>query len=188
MTATCYPVSQAVAQDMIQGVVHSICDRPGQTVAEREALVRQVVSSVMAFEPRDPVELMLAGMAVANFHRIMDQTHDAFSEAPELPRDRANARIVALERATTGLLKEIRILQNRPLADAVEAPRTDVPAEPVAAPGPKSGADTRQATGSPAPNGRQAASWEDAAPVPLLPPLRPAGVSVAAMRASPTGA
>lgn len=185
MTTTCHPVTKAVAQDMLQGVVRAICDRPGETKAQRDALTHDVVHSVMAFEPRDPVEIMLAGMAVTHFHLILDSAHDVFAEQPENLKVKTKSGVVALDRSMVGFLKELRTAQTRPMEGAAEAARHEAPAEPEASRPPKPEAEAEARQQEPAPASRQgpAADWRDAAPVPLLPPVRKAETSIAAMLA-----
>jgi len=172
MTATCYPTPKIVAQEMLQGVVHATCDRQGETPAQRDARSRSVVHSVLAFEPRDPVEVMLAGMVVTHFHLILDSAHDAYDAAPDNRKARINSGINGLGRQMGGFLKELQSAQLRPLA-AAAAPSTDAPAEKPAPKPPPAARKTQT----------PAADWRDAAPVPLLPPLRTASTSDIAMLA-----
>jgi hypothetical protein len=130
MTALCYPVSHAVAHNMIQKVVRTICDRSGLTGEHRKAQEQEIESSVMAFGPRDPVEIMLAGMVVTNYHIVMHSASRAFDEQVAVPSGRITSGIVSLQRATTVLLKEIRIARARPLADVEEAPSAAAPVTP----------------------------------------------------------
>jgi hypothetical protein len=185
MTAICHPATTAVAQDMPAGVVLAICERPGDTPVQREALTHSVVHSVMAFEPRDPVEIMFAGMVVTHFHLILHCAHDAFHEAPRDGKGRGKATIVALDRSMVGFAKELRAAQTRPMEEGHEAASRVAPAEPVAKSASKSQAESRRPPAS-APSPRQAApvaDWRSAAPVPLLQPLRPHETSEAALLA-----
>jgi hypothetical protein len=134
MIATCHPISQAVAHDMLQGIIFSICDRPGDTPEQRDARSRSVVHAVLAFEPRDPVEMMLAGMAVGHSHLLLDWIHDAFRKEPDAQKVRS---IVALDRVMTGFLKELRFAQARPMEGEAVEPRGDPATEPTAKRAPK---------------------------------------------------
>ena len=109
MIATPQETGPGVSPTMLQGIVASICDRPGDTDAQREARSRDVVDAVQGFEPRDPVELMLAGMAVIHAHLIQDSVHDLVREQDDRLRARGKSTIVALDRAMVGFLKELRI-------------------------------------------------------------------------------
>jgi hypothetical protein len=181
MTQTCHPITQAVAQDMLRGLVEAICDRPAQTKAQRDSRSTEVVHSVLAFEPRDPVEMMLAGLVVTHFHLISHAAHEAFGEQPEDVRPRARSGIVALDRAMVGFVKELRTAKTRPMEGAEEVARSDAPAAQAARATPE-----REAEASPSAavvTANTAVSWRDGAPEPLLSPLRRGAASGAAMLA-----
>ncbi len=133
---------------MIQGLVEAICDRPGQTAARREARATEVVHSTMAFQPRDAVEMMLAGMVVTHFHLVSHVAHDAFRTRPEDPKPRATSGIVALGRAMVGFAKELRAARTRPMEEAMEAAAAPEPSvaanEQAATPGPTAPADRQE--------------------------------------------
>ncbi len=195
MSATCHPIPQSVAQDMLRGVVEAICERPGDTAEQRDARSRGVVHAVLGFEPRDLMEMMLAGMAVTHFHLTLDSARDAFGEpvsqgAGRPPRDakrRIKSEVVALGRGMVGFMKELRIAQTRPIEPAAEVVRPPAkaagegarpPAKAASSVTPK--AETSTPTAADAATG---ASWREAAPVPLLPPLRRGETSSAALLA-----
>ena len=121
MNSTCHPIHQTEAQEMLQSVVRAICDRPGENAEQREVRARDVERSVRAFAPRDPVEIMLAGMAVGHCHLILDSLHSALSAPAGGVAGRTNSGIAGLDRAMIGLLKELRIAQTRPLEGAADA-------------------------------------------------------------------
>ncbi len=194
MTSTCHPISAADAHEMMRGVVHAVCDRPGEAVTRREARAHDVVRSVMAFEPRDAVEIMLAGLAVMHFHLLLASTHEAFGMLATGPSGRANSGIAALDRAMNGFIKELRIAQKRPVVDAVPEVRPGAPVETAAKPAtrPAKESETRPMTAHP-PNMpvrqlKPVTSVRDAAPGPLLPLLRRGEASNVAMMAGLTPA
>ncbi len=118
MTATATPsaTADAVAQSMLLDIVESVCDRPGETAERREARARDVTGSVLAFNPRDPVEIMLAGMVVTHIELIRASAREALLDQKDISRGRAKSSIVALARVVLGLLKELRLAQKRTLA------------------------------------------------------------------------
>jgi hypothetical protein len=131
MSAPCHPISRALAGAMLRRLVDSICDRPGATAMSQAAWEDEVVDSVVAFGPRDAVEFMLAGMIVSNYQLMLDATHDAFAGGANVPRGRGNPGVIALERAVTGLLKELRIAQTRPLAEETQVSAQQVRTQPA---------------------------------------------------------
>lgn len=184
-----------ISPTMLQGIVASICDRPGDTDAQREARSRDVVDAVQGFEPRDPVELMLAGMAVIHAHLIQDSVHDLVREQDGRLRARGKSTIVALDRAMVGFLREFRIARKRSCSpgDAGEHRTEDTPASDagqVATPA-KAGATAAKPNAPSAirPSVRTPEPTPSP-PVPLLPPLCRSEMSTAAMMAvmsSPAG-
>jgi hypothetical protein len=146
MPAPCHPISRVLAGTMLRRLVDSICDRPGETAMTQAAWEDEVVEGVRAFAPRDAVEFMLAGMIVSNYHLMLEATHEAFAGDATVSRGRGNPGIVALERAVTGLLKELRIAQARPLADEARVSAPSVETQPAGAATPKP-----EAKASPAP-------------------------------------
>jgi hypothetical protein len=173
MIETCYPTPQAVAQDMLQGVVRAICDRPDQSAAQREALSRSVVHTVMAFLPRDPVEIMFAGLIVTHFHLVLHSAHDALRGHPDNERPRAKSDILAAGRAMLGYARELRLAQERPMLEAAPV-RDESAAE--AEPSPAVSVQPKAQSAQPA---GPVAEERKADP----PPVRDSQVSVAAMRA-----
>jgi hypothetical protein len=213
---------------MLQGIIDAICDRPGETAQQRHARSCDVVRCVQSFAPRDPVELMFAGMTVLHAHLIEDSARDLFRERDERLKTRAKSSIAALDRGMLGFLREFRVASKRPLTVAGGMPEFDVPefdvpelnvpelnvprsnvpepglpafempepdAEvgqvPVTVPAAiPTAARARVAVGKPKSSPLPRASLRSPPrmtapepPVPLLPPLRQAATSVAAMMA-----
>ena len=122
------------SHSMLQGIVDANRDRPSDTPGQREARSRDIVDYVQGFAPRDPVELMLAGMVVTHAFLIHDAVRDLSRAEDDQLKKRAHSTIVALDRAMIGFLREFRIAGKRPLGQSeVEAP-TQVEPTPVTSP------------------------------------------------------
>jgi hypothetical protein len=137
MIPVCQPLPQTVAEEMLQVVARALCDRPGDSAAQRDSRTSQMVHTTLGFAPRDGLEYMLSTLAVGHFHLILDSMHDVFHGQLDLMKAKTKAGIVALDRAMIELLKELRIGRNRPVARSVEDARRQDPAEadpPCAAP------------------------------------------------------
>ncbi len=215
MTASAHETPPA----MVLSIAEAICDRPGDTAARREARLREIVRTVMAFGPNNPVEIMLAGMAVTHAYLLQDTASSAVREPDETIKGRAKSTVVALSRAMVGVLKELRLFQKRtadraarpagerqPVAQSLAAHSAALEARPAHMPDAEKvtaasfGAQSeraqpavlastarpgvraaKSAVPSPAfPAARRPAATANP-PVPLLPPLRYADASVAAM-------
>jgi hypothetical protein len=116
MTSFCQPMPQSVVQDMLQIVARAICDRPGDTAAQREGRTRQMVYSVLGFEPRDGLEYMLATTIVGHFHLILDSMRGVFEGQADSVKAKTKSGIVSLDRMMLGFIRELRLVRHRPLA------------------------------------------------------------------------
>jgi hypothetical protein len=135
MTAAQPNTDKTVAQTMLQSIVEAICDRPGDTTAQRDARSRDVVDAILGFRPRDPVEMMLAGMAVTHVHLVYDTARDVLRGQDELLRARSRSTIVALDRGMIGFLRELRIARSRTIegwtgVEQSGTEATEAPAKP----------------------------------------------------------
>jgi hypothetical protein len=103
-----------VAQGMLQSIVE-VCERPGDTADQRAGRSGEVFHSVLAFQPRDPVEIMFAGMAVTHGYLALDSMRDVFRGQEDRLKARTKSTIVALDRQMFGYLRELRLARTRTL-------------------------------------------------------------------------
>src|SRR5258708_2825055 len=120
MSSPCQPLPQPVAEEMLQVVARAICDRPGDSSTQRDSRTRQMVHSVLGFEPRDGLEYMLSTIAFGHFQLILDSMRDVFQGQTDAMKARTKTTIVALDRAMLDMVKELRVTRRRPMAGAVE--------------------------------------------------------------------
>ncbi len=132
MTARCHPISQSLAEEMLQVVARALCDRPADTVPQRDSRTRQMVHSTLGFEPRDAVEYMLSTLVFGHFQMILDAMHDVFQGQADAMKAKSRASIVALDRSMIAFIKELRIVRRRPLA--TEAPEARQASQPRVTP------------------------------------------------------
>ena len=129
MNATCHPLPLSVAKEMLQLVARSLCVIPGDNPAQRESRTRQMVYTTMGFEPRDGLEYMLSTLSIGHFYLILDSMRDALRGQMDEIKGRTKTTMVAMDRAMLGMLKEMRVQQQRPLAAGAQATQQ----EPIAA-------------------------------------------------------
>ena len=55
---------QQIVTELIRGVLDAVADKPGQSPERKAAAQQTVVCSVMSYNPRDPIEVMLAGQCI----------------------------------------------------------------------------------------------------------------------------
>jgi hypothetical protein len=135
MTSICHPLPQPVVEEMLQIAARAICHRPGDTAKQRESRTRQMVYSIIGFEPRDALEYMIATMIVGHFHLILDSMHGVFQGQMDSVKAQTKTGVVALDRAMLAYVKELRLIRQRPLAGwAEDARRQTDAAGPVETP------------------------------------------------------
>jgi hypothetical protein len=114
MPATCQPLPNDIAAEMLQVVTRAICDRPGDNPAQRDSRTRQMIYTTMGFEPRDGLEYMLTTMVVGHYHLLLDSMSDIFQGQMDQMKARTKTTIVALDRSMLGFVKEMRVARRRP--------------------------------------------------------------------------
>src|ERR1017187_4451036 len=140
MTPPCQPLPLPVAEEMLQVVTRAICDRPGDNSDQRESRPRQMVHSVLGFEPRDGLEYMLSTIAFGHFLLILDSMREVFQGQTDAMKAKTKTTIVALDRTMLEMIKELRVVRRRPMARSAEDARREetgpIPAAaaPMAAP------------------------------------------------------
>jgi hypothetical protein len=133
MNATCQPLPRSAAEEMLQLVARSICDRPGESSAQRDSRTHQMVHATLGFEPRDGLEYMVSALVFGHFNLILDSMHDVFQGQLDLMKARTKTTIVALDRSMIALVKELREARKRPLAKwAEDAQRAEAAAAEAA--------------------------------------------------------
>jgi hypothetical protein len=120
MSSPCQPLPQSLAEEMLQVVARAICDRPGDSSTQRDSRTRQMVHSVLGFEPRDGLEYMLSTIAFGHFQLILDSMRDVFHGQTDALKARTKTTIVALDRAMLEMVRELRFSGRRPTARSAE--------------------------------------------------------------------
>jgi hypothetical protein len=114
--------SHSAQPSMLQSIAEAISDRPADTAAQRAVRSGIVTAIVEGFQPRGPVEIMLAGMAVAHAYLLEDSVRDVFRGQDDRLKAQTKSGVVALGRGMFGFLKELRTIQaKRHVATAAKA-------------------------------------------------------------------
>jgi len=143
MIATCQPFPRSAAEEMLQIVARAICDRPGESSAQRESRTNQMVHATLGVEPRDGLEYMLSALVFGHFNLILDSMHDVFLGQVDQMKARTKSTIVALDRSMLALVRELREAGTRPLAKwARDAQRAEAAAAEAAKAPPPAEAET----------------------------------------------
>jgi hypothetical protein len=172
---------------MLHTIAEAICDRPDDTTAQRAARFGAVTASVNELQPRDAVEVMLAGMAVTHAYLIEDAARDLLRGQDDRLKARTRSAIVALDRGMFGFLKELRQVQaSRYEAEATAKPKAVASLDASAAPAtPLDHATvvTAKPMAGHVPTGKPVRATPQVPPEGPSPPLRRAETSVAAAMA-----
>jgi hypothetical protein len=124
MNATCYQLPPSVAEEMLQVAARAICDRPGESPAQRDSRTQQMVHMIRAMQPRDGLEYMLSILAVGHFNLVLDSMREAFLGQPKAAKASKKSTIVALHRSFSGAVRELRLSRKRPSAELPGEART----------------------------------------------------------------
>jgi len=174
---------------MLQTIAEAICHRPDDTTSQRAARFGVVTATVKGLQPRDAVEVLLAGMAVTHAYLIEDAARDVFHGQDDRLKARTRSAIVALDRGMLGFLKELRDVQARwRKAEVAAKPEPDAVASVDATPAPDrplhaATAIVAKPMAGSAPTGMPVRAMPEVPREGLLPPLRRAETSVAAAMA-----
>lgn len=172
-------------------VIDAIAARPGQSETERAAWVDSATRRIIAFEPRDGMEVMLACQAVMVQFLMLDAFRDAANAATPEQARRRRGQAAILGRAHSTILKEVRTHRASvariskgadPAAPAIHAPIAQSPeVQPPSAQSPTSQPDA--SAPRPCPQMTPAAIL---AQPPLAPsPLAPSPLAQSALAKSP---
>jgi hypothetical protein len=123
MTATCHQLPPSVAEQLLQEAARSICDRPGESAAQRASRTHQMVHMILAMQPRDGLEYMLSILVVGHFNVILASMREFFMSQPETADPRSKSTIVALDRALLGMVGELRLSGKRRVANQAQETR-----------------------------------------------------------------
>jgi len=128
-----------IVTELIRGVVDTVASKPGQSPERHAAVVQSVVCSVMAFNPRDPVETMMAGQCIIYDHLLRDGARDMLRGKAELEMIKARPGVLACGKMFLATVSMLVRMQRRPelglaFARPIEEPSEQTSAETEAPP------------------------------------------------------
>jgi hypothetical protein len=125
---------EQIVKELIRGVIDTVGTRPGLTPERRDAAQQTIVCSVMAYNPRDPIETMMAGQCVVYDHMLRDGAHDMLRGQAEELKIKARPGILATGKMFLSTLQMLCRMQGRPEQQlAFARPPAEQP-EPAATP------------------------------------------------------
>jgi hypothetical protein len=176
MQASCQTFSPHVVQDILEVVARALCDRPGESGAQRASRTHQLVLTTLGMGARDGLELFLSATAFGHFGMILDSIKDVQAGMTPALKLRAKAGIVAMDRALVSLLREFREARSRPAEQACVGVVRPEPAQETAFQEETVQEEVQDDPAQPA--AQPAADPSAAAPEPTSPDAPPAGAAI----------
>lgn len=119
-----------IVKELIGDIIHTVADKPGLS-PERKAAARQtVICTLMAFQPRDPVETMIAGQCIVYDHLLRDGARDVLRGQSDEVKIKSRIGILSTGKVFLQTLTMLTRMQGRPEADLAFARQLETPAEP----------------------------------------------------------
>ena len=110
------PLIPALSRDIVAAIAH----RPDEPETLRNSRETAALLGIQEFEPRDGVEIMLAGLAVTFQSLIADAVRDSRTATDP---DRLRRQCAMLQRAQMGYLREFRLHRKARYPEAPHAAR-----------------------------------------------------------------
>jgi hypothetical protein len=114
---------------VIGDMARAISERPGESQQQQFARAQAAVQSILAFQPADAIEAMIAGHCVMFHALIVDTVQTTLRGEPDTTRRARRNSIVAMDKAFGDNLIRLRRQRARQPESAVEAAPTDALAE-----------------------------------------------------------
>ncbi len=118
---------QSAMTEIAREVIETVADRPGDSQARRIARQQMTAWSISSFEPRDPVETMLAGHCVIFDHLLRDGACDTLRGQQQDIKVRVRPQVLATGKMFLAHLDRFERLQGRLLAVLPAAEQTESP-------------------------------------------------------------
>ena len=148
---------EQIVQEMMRGLLDTVADRPDLSPGRQNSLKQTTVCTVMAFNPRDPLEAMLASQCVVYDHLMHDGARDLLRGQAEPIKLKARPGILSAGKtflAAMGMMLRMQQRAEKSLAFARPLPEAEAkpaPADAMAPGGPVGVMDPAQPPPEPAP-------------------------------------
>ncbi len=121
---------EQIVTELIRGILDTVADKPGLTPERKAAAQQTVVCSVMAYNPRDPIETMMAGQCIVYDHMLRDGARDMLRGQAELIKIKARPGILSIGKMFLATMDTLCRMQGRPENQLVFARQLPAVAEP----------------------------------------------------------
>lgn len=98
----------------LDGIVRALSDGGIQTEAERLAKANAALTAILAFLPRDVIEMTLAGQTILFNELLADGAHDVLGGMVDAVKRRSHANLLSMGRVVQGHLDRLERRGNQP--------------------------------------------------------------------------
>jgi hypothetical protein len=149
---------EQIVQEMMRGLLDTVANRPDLSPQRQVSLKQTTVCTVMAYNPRDPIETMMAGQCVVYDHLMRDGARDLLRGQAEPNKLKARPGVLSAGKTFLAAMSMLLRMQDRPehsLAFARPLPEAEEWPAPVPAMAPAAPADTMDPAAPPPEPGPQ---------------------------------
>lgn len=114
---------------VVGDMVKALCDRPSESPHQHAVRIQAATHTIMAFQPRDAIEAMLAGHCVMFHEMIVDSVHHTMRGEEDAARRATRSGIVAMDRAFGNSLARLERCRTRRAGASPEGQPTQARAE-----------------------------------------------------------
>jgi hypothetical protein len=125
---------EQIVTELIRGVLDTVADNPLHSPERRASVTQTVVSSLMSYNPRDPIETMLAGQCIVYDAVMRDGARDLLRGQAELLKLKARPGILAAGKIFLETTEMIVRMQGRAADQLSFARPLRAPAAPAETP------------------------------------------------------
>jgi hypothetical protein len=154
----------------LEGIVRAIAGRGGQTPEDQQAKADQTLVHILAFHPRDVVELTLAGQVVLFNEALADSARDLLHGMDGKAKPRAISGLISMGRLLQGHLDRLEQRGNQPHRAASDQPEPEQPQQPQQ---PEVTASRAEPAKPPRPVAEPTSSPDSGPPAATAPPFDP---------------
>ncbi len=110
-----------LAEPALDGIIRALSDRPNQTEAERLIKANAALTLILSFQPRDVIEMTLAGQTVLFNELLAGGVRDVLRGTGDTTKQPSHSSLVSMGRVFQGHLDRLERRGNRPYRTEVAA-------------------------------------------------------------------
>ena len=132
MQATATFGYEQIVTELIRGILDIVADIPGLSPERRAVAQQTAVCSVMAYNPRDPIETMMAGQCIVYDHLMRDGARDMLRGQAELIKIKARPGALSTGKMFLSTMEMLSRMQGRAADQLAFARQPEAQEDPAA--------------------------------------------------------